>query len=226
MTPSAVDRPVAVQIGFNKCATLSLTRLFNRSGVRSLHCNWSRGKGRNATPPYQVRIHRNIVAQRPAFDGLDRFSGFFDLEHIRQQNHFENFKHFKVICETYPNARFILNVRDKAKWLRSRARHTGGVYLAKYMKIYNASEEEVFARWAQDFEAHHAAVRAYFADKPDRLVEFEISSEPISKIVTFFQPDFNLNPEHWGHAHKTNEKAWAETEKDRWADYDFSRFGA
>lgn len=225
---AALMRPIVVQIGFNKCATLSLTRMFNRSGVRSLHCNWSRGLNRQAGKAkkarYQARIHDNLAAGRPAFEGFDKFSGFFDLELIRMKRHCENFKHFAAISETYPNAKFILNTRDKAKWLRSRARHSNGLYLEKYMSLYKESEEQVFARWAADFDSHHAAVRQYFADQPDRLVDFEISTDPIATIVDFVAPNFTLDPSHWGHAHKTNDKSWATEAQDRWADYDFTAF--
>lgn len=223
-TTAPQQRPIAVQIGFNKCATLSLTRLFNRSGVKALHCNWSKGKGRQAKPPYQVRIHRNLKAGRPAFEGLERFSGFFDLELIRPKRHHENFKQFKAIAEAYPKAKFILNTRDKTKWLRSRARHTNGLYLSKNMALYNETKEQVFARWARDFDSHHANVRAYFADKPDRLVEFNISDESISKITDFFAPVFQIDPSHWEHAHKTSEKSWAQEAEDRWRTFDFTRF--
>ncbi|MFW8637121.1 sulfotransferase [Cribrihabitans pelagius] len=228
MTDAAApqDRPIAVQIGFNKCATLSLTRLFNRSGVNALHCNWSKGKGRKEKPPYQARIHRNLKAGRPAFTGLDRFSGFFDLELIRAKRHYENFKQFQAIAEAYPKAKFILNTRGKAKWLRSRARHTNGLYLSKHMALHNESEEQVFARWARDFDTHHANVRAYFADKPGRLLEFDITADPIAKLTGFFAPDFTLDPAHWGHAHKTSDKSWAQQDEDRWSSFDFARFGS
>ncbi|MBY6069078.1 hypothetical protein KUW17_20210 [Leisingera aquaemixtae] len=223
---SSQERTIAVQIGFNKCATLSLTRLFNRSGVNSLHCNWSKGKGRQEKPPYQARIHRNLTAGRPAFEGLERFSGFFDLELIRTKRHYENFKQFQAIAEAYPNAKFILNTRDKAKWLRSRARHTNGLYLSKNMALYNESEDQVFARWSREFDSHHANVRAYFSDKPGRLAEFDIAADPISKITDFFAPEFALDPAHWEHAHKTSDKSWAQQEEDRWSSFDFSRFSA
>ena len=224
--PEALLRPIVVQIGFNKCATLSLTRLFNRSGVPSLHCNWSRGVGRGTKPPYQAQIHRNLANGRPAFEGLDRFSGFFDLELLRPKRHFENFKQFAAIAETYPNARFILNIRDKAAWLKSRARHDEGRYLALQKGIYGETEEQVLARWSRDFDDHHAAVRAYFAERPGRLVEFDIAGDDIAKLVDFFAPEFTLDPAHWGHAHKTDDKSWAGTESDRMSSADFARFSA
>lgn len=223
-TPSPLQRPLAVQIGFNKCATLSLTRLFNRSGVKSLHCNWPGRRKDNTAPPYQLRIQRNLKNGKPAFAGLDQFSGFFDLELIRPQRHFENFKQFRTIAATYPNARFILNTRDKIKWLRSRARHTDGLYLAKYMALYDESEDLIFARWARDFDIHHAAVRDYFSDKPERLVEFNIDTDDISKVVKFFSETFELDPTSWEHVHKTNDKSWAQKESDDWDSFDFQKY--
>ena len=223
-TPGAELRPMAVQIGFNKCATLSLTRLFNRSGVPSLHCNWSRGVGRKTKPPYQTLIHRNIRDGKPPFDGLDPFRGFFDLELIRPKRHFENFKQFPKIAEAYPNAKFILNTRDKAPWLKSRARHTEGKYLSKYKALYDETEDQVFERWSRDFDAHHAAVRAYFAERPGRLIEFDIGRDDIGTLVDFFAPDFTLDPAHWEHAHKTDDKSWAKGGTDPMGGADFDRF--
>jgi len=209
-TIDPTQRPMAVQIGFNKCATLSLTRLFNRSGVNSVHCNWSKGHPNSKKPHYQGKIHRNLQTGRPAFDGFARFSAFFDLELIRSKRHFENFKQFATIAQTYPNAKFILNLRHKEDWVRSRTRHSNGKYLNKYKQNYNETEAEVLARWAQDFDHHHTQVRRYFQSQPHRLVEFHINTDPIEKLVDFFADSLPLDPLHWGHAHKTDDKKWAQ----------------
>lgn len=209
-----VEKPIVVQIGFNKCATKSLTILFAKSGYNALHYNFRffRGTRKKASErPAQEKIFQNIKAGRPAFTGFEDIDAFFDLEFHRPNMRRENFKSFREIHEFYPNAKFILNMREKEAWLNSRRRHQDGKYLAKFMSIYDETEDQIIQRWAEDYDSHHAQVREFFRPYPGKLLEFQIETDDVSKVIEFVKPDFKLNPEKWGHYHKSKNPAEAES---------------
>lgn len=189
------------QIGFNKCGTTALNKLFHHSGYRALHGTGWYWKDRNHPALHrrkaQVVIHRNLRAGRPAVESLEDFDAFFDMEFPRGPQQVENFRHFAAMARDYPDARFILNTRDKADWLRSRARHNDGVYLENACKATNLDAGAVLQMWAADFDRHHDAVRMFFAAEQDRLLDFDIDKTPIRKLVKFFKPDFVLYPRFW-----------------------------
>jgi len=199
-----MQRDFIFQIGFNKCATTALLWLFTNSGVPTLH-----GAGRKyrrtghhtvSLRHPQITIHHNICAGLPPVTGLEDFSAFLDMEHVRTKDGMivENFKFFDRFAAAYPNAKFILNLRDKSDWLRSRARHAKGEYLSLAMRRLNMDQDMVLARWADEFDRHNAAVRNFFEKEEDRLVVFDIDNDPVEKIVDFCAPNFVLDPVHWG----------------------------
>jgi len=201
------------QIGFNKCGTTALFRMFLRSGVKPIHSGgryWRRRNhpaiaGRNP----QVEIHINIEADLPALTGLEDFQAFFDMEYVLDMNMppVENFRRYRVFAEQYPTAKFILNTRNKSDWLRSRARHNDGGYVQRAMDRTGLDHDGVLDMWSEDFDSHHAAVRRYFADKPGRLLDFDIDHDGSEKLVDFLQPDIALKAEHWGKWRVTDEVA-------------------
>lgn len=207
------------QIGFNKTATTSLYWLFVNSGHSALHSSGRRArkKGHKVVSRIhpQVLIHHNILAGLPPAEGLDDFEAFFDMEYDFPRNaiKLENFKHFAAFAEAYPNAKFILNLRDKEAWLRSRARHQDGDYLSRSMVRLGMDEAQTLQYWADDFDRHHDAVREYFLTQQGRLMEFKLEEDPIDELVDFCQPKFDIDPDNWGAARVTDtvaeKKGWA-----------------
>ena len=58
-------------IGHNKCGTRPFVRLLRSNGYKSIHFD----NGRAAR-----RIQANFTFSRPLLEGLDRFTGYADLE--------------------------------------------------------------------------------------------------------------------------------------------------
>lgn len=189
------------QIGFNTCATTALYKMFAHAGVPSIHSSgriWRIQKhpavvGKNV----QETIHDNIEGGHEPLQGLEDFDAFFDMEFTRTGLEIENYRRFAVLAEAYPDAKFILNVRDKKSWLKSRARRANGDYLAVAMERLNGSEQDVLEQWSQDFDTHNRAVQAYFADKPERLIVFDIDTTPITDLIAFMAPEIRLRKRHW-----------------------------
>ena len=185
-----VDTPKVFQIGLNKTATRSIFVLFKRSGYPSLH--WHKGE-----------LARNIVRAKanndtPLKDYSDTIL-FTDMECVHTKNVLlEGYKEFEYLEKFYPNAKFILNSRDVDGWLRSRMLHREGKYFRYFTHHYNTTDPiEIMQRWKANWIAHHVAVREYFADKPGKLLEFELGKDDGGKIVNFFSPDIKLDIKHW-----------------------------
>lgn len=210
------------QIGFNKCATTALYSLFMSSGVPSIHSSGRFWRLRDhpavSQRNVQETIHNNIQSGQDPLKGLEEFRAFFDMEFIKTGKGIENYRQFRLFSETYPTAKFILNHRDKASWLRSRARHNDGTYLHLAMDRTGYSREGVFSMWSDDYDAHHQAVRDYFADKPGRLLEFDIDRSDIEDLVAFVAPKYRLKAPHWKRVRVTDHVALVR----RWKDVEAS----
>lgn len=192
----ATALPRVFVIGFNKCGTTSLHAMFKRAGHRCAHFKFKKADGSN------VKLADAIFANRdaglPLLTGLERARVFSDMEVNGVERRLEAYTLFRELDAQYPGSRFILNLRDKDKWLRSRLNQGNGGYAEKQMKTKGAeSREELLAIWSREWDAHVAGVREYFADKPGRLVEFNIEADDPQKLVEAF-PDYGLSAENWG----------------------------
>ena len=85
---------------------------------------------------------------------------------------------FRELDERFPGSRFILTTRDTQSWIASITRHFGGERTPMRRWIYGVGDplgaEE---RYAEVYDAHNAAVRAHFAQRPDDLLELDFAHE-------------------------------------------------
>jgi len=188
--------PKVVQVGFNKCATRSLTNLFAGSGHRAAHHKFKRvfGSNRNIARLMQ----QNIAAGRKIFAGFDDYTFYADLMIQTQSETYEAFKDFRRILADYPDTILLLNTRDREGWIRSRLKHGHGTFLEMVMAANGfASEAECVEFWKADWDRHLADVRAFMADKPEQMVEFDMDCDSVSDLVGRF-PQYQLSAEAWG----------------------------
>ena len=185
------------QIGFNKCGTRSLFHFFKDNNISSIH--YDGGKIANS----MLRHYNN---NEPMIDIRYKNTCFFsDMENIfRKKPLYIGLLFFKELSYDYPNSIFILNIRDKNNWLKSRCLHKKGDYLKDTSSKLNLSEEEVIKLWSNQWDTHINNVKIFFKDKPNRLIIFDIETDPINKLVSFFQPLLKLNPNKYKHYGKTN----------------------
>ena len=182
-------------IGFNKCGTTSLHEFFKRNGIASVHYDVVRsGPNTNLAKKFFDNREKNL----PLLDGIDEFQVYTDMEHQAARRNLSAYLHFDEIDAQYPGSRFILNLRDKDSWLKSRANHNNGRYAQRQM-VSNKVEtlEEVTAVWSDLWDSHIAKVRAHFADRPDQLLEFRIDEDEPRKIADFL-PEWDLDPAKFG----------------------------
>lgn len=185
------------QIGFNKCGTRSMFQLFRRSKIPSMH--WSAGTVGHA-------LRYNLVTGRRPFEGHEEYVFYSDLMGPRGQPVFEGHWYYRKFYEAYPGALFILNTRNEDRWITSRKRH--GDFINRFKRFYGlTTEAEVETLWREMWHAHHAGVRAFFADKRDVFLELDIETQGGEELAAFVKPHYTLDPAHWGHVGKATEDA-------------------
>lgn len=117
---------------------------------------------------------------------------------------------YQEMAARYPTAKFILTTRsDHNKWLRSISEHNMHRPWVGHRMIYGSYEaignEE---RYLRVYHRHRDSVRAFFADKPDRLLELCIDETrdwnalckylDISEVPTVPFPKSNVTASHMG----------------------------
>lgn len=191
----SVPLPRVVQIGFHKCGTRSLEQLFRGAGHRVVKFKLRRPfrRSRNAA----LLIRENLAAGRKAFAGFEDFIFYADLIYQSDHDAFEPIRHFREIMRDYPDTILLLNVRRREDWIRSRFNHGHGEFLRRVMRQRGTdSAEEIVAAWREEWDNHLANVRAFMADRPGQLVEFDLDNDPVQVLVERL-PEYCLRAEDW-----------------------------
>ena len=186
------------QIGFNRCGTEALHRFMLVNGVSSVH--WERGD-------LARRIVANIRLGLPLTAGYEETCAFFDMEWVTSTFIDEVFKGFPYLYSVYPDAVFILNTRSRDAWIDSRLAHGGGDYARAYrVALGLPTKESLVQYWVEDWERHHARVRAFFSGR-GRLVQFNIETDGPEKLVAAM-PEFNLDPSRYERIRNRGQRYW------------------
>jgi len=183
------------QIGFNKCGTTSLHDFFVKNGYASHH--WDNGK---IAKTIKENLNSNNILK-----SYSKNSFFCDIEYVDELIFAQNY--FKELSQCYPPAKFILNIRDKNKWIKSRLLHNNKTYVFKnnnaYSELLNIKSNESFLAdlWSRQWDFHIQKVKNFF-NNSGKLLIFDIEKDNICKLIDFFK-DLDLNKEHWGISNKT-----------------------
>ena len=150
--------------GLSRTGTLSLSRAVGMLGFHSRH--WAASFDTLAFDNGQLSIR---------FSEVDRYDALFDIPVAH---------YFKELDAHYPEARFILTVRERSSWLRSCERFLRPTpeQLAKLEDPKRAQIRiEVYGvtlfdreRFEQAYERHVQSVMEHFAGRPDDLLVMNI----------------------------------------------------
>jgi hypothetical protein len=206
------------QIGFNKCGTLSLYRLFSehtKPNIRSVH--WDYGR-------LALSMYNNAKKGRLLLSDYQDFQFFSDMEALvldgKSCTYYYLFKNFDIIDTQYPGSKFILNTRPIDRWISSRLNHVNGyrifgnkvqtienggqTYLASCMDFYQTKDpSKVLSIWTEEWKNHHDRVTEYFKHRPKDLLVFDVERDSINKIMDFL-PDIKFTTASMPHANRTN----------------------
>lgn len=148
--------PRVFGIGFHKTGTTSLAAALRQLGYTVTGPNFVRDPDIATT------------ALRRAFAVAERFDAF-------QDNPWPIL--FRELDARYPGSRFVLTVRPTDRWIASVVRHFGTQITPMRTWIYGvgspAGNEAVYTA---RYEAHNAAVRAHFRDRPGDLLEMDVTA--------------------------------------------------
>lgn len=184
--------PRVIQIGFNRCGTLSFHEMMKGSGYNCLH--WQDDEGHRLAE----RLVTNISLGRAPFAGYEDVQVFTDFAHLSGRLMIEGARYFRELHTAYPEAYFLFNTRDRGDWIASRAAHSNGGYLKRFCKLTGASGAEALSMWRAYFDHHSAAVSEYFATHEARFLRFDLDQDGPEKIVDWLAPDFSVDAAHWG----------------------------
>ena len=199
---SVIKNTKVFQIGFSKCGTATLAGFFNANGIRTIHHQF----GHLAFTMYD-NYKNNKTLLAPIYQ---HYIVFTDMENMFYDPPINiGMIMFKEIDKQYPGSKFILNVRDKNAWLKSRSLHpinnrNSTTILELNAEILHTTKEEVLSRWSKEWDDHLRAVKDYFKDRPNDLLVFDIEKDEPQKLVNFFKEDFNLDAKYYKHLNKTS----------------------
>jgi len=165
-------------IGLNKTGTTSLHRALEMLGYTGLH--WG-------GPDTRARVRRAMEEEKPMLSYLDpEIETITDLEEVTYN--------FDLADRQYPQARFILTIRDLDEWVDSRRRHVLRNREAKAAGSYHGPFLEIRERaWIADYQAHQTRVREHFSGRDEDLLVLDISSgdgwRPLCKFLDHELPD-------------------------------------
>ncbi|MEH6787865.1 MAG: glycosyl transferase family 90 [Paracoccus sp. (in: a-proteobacteria)] len=186
--PPPASRPVLsrkfFQIGFNKCGTTFIARLFAMNGIPTVH--WE----------------ENGLAEDIAFSKLSgraplqpwaHVTALTDMESVRSINLpiVEAFREFAYLDRSFPGSVFLLNTRRVEDWIISRYRHRGGRYARACAQARGVGLPDLADLWQADWDAHLAAVRSHFAGRPE-LIQIDIDKAGPADYRDALAPYFDL----------------------------------
>jgi len=171
------------QIGFHICGTRSLCEFFSANNFQTFHHyngklsedlfkNLAGGKT-HFSPELEGPFNGKIGA---FYSDMENFVEKRDRKEMNKQ---EGYKLFKEIHNGYPDALFILNVRND--WTDSKLKKKG------FYKHYTDLTEDEKRKMLDNAWAEHLRnVRSYFRGRKEFL-EFNIQDDKITKIVKWLE---------------------------------------
>lgn len=187
--------PRVVAVGFNKCGTRSLTSLFAGAGHKVIHHKLRRRFRRSRSIGRIMR--ENLDAGLPVLAGADDHIFYCDLIYSTPSGTFDGNSAFREILRDYPDTILLLNFRDREEWIRSRLRHGHGEFARREMQARGLSDEKALCEaWRREWDTHLAAVRAFMADRPGQLIEFDLDNDPVESLIDGL-PEFGLSSADW-----------------------------
>ncbi len=159
-------------IGFYKTGTTTLFEALKVLGFRTIN-----GDKPGSYPGADdgETLLRQIEAGDYRLPTFDLFDAFTDNPYFRL---------WREIYAQFPDARYILTVRDEQPWLRScvkfyRNRRVRPMRVWMFGKHADPSQSnESRQAWLDAYRAHNAAVRAHFATRPAQFLELDIIRAP------------------------------------------------
>lgn len=192
------DLPKLFVIGFSKTATTTIHKFFSSNGYKSIH--WDLPDGRFLAGV----VATNVLSDRPILATIDDYTVYSEFSYADGNVYLEANYFFRELYAAYPDAYFLLNVRDTDGWIKSRQKHFGrnkkgrGSLADRISKAYAATPDETETIWRSYHKLFHEQVKDFFQDKNDaRFLEFDIHLHGPRHLIEWLRPHFQLNQDKW-----------------------------
>lgn len=152
------------EIGYGRTGTGSITAAVRALGYRVLH--WG------------ARYHREMISELLAgrlYSCIDKYDYVSDFVAPL----------FRELDDAYPGSKFILSIRDEAKWWQSLCEHVQRKNLQPRMNFITFYRMQKFGcfdvpqnpqRVLRAYREHAKYVQEYFRDRPDDLLVLNVSA--------------------------------------------------
>jgi hypothetical protein len=185
-------------IGMNKIATTSLSELFKEGGYKSWHYSCM-----NTVTHESVilgeEMAMNVENGKYVMHGIDHAQVYSDMFFHRDYAWVDGVKWFDKFYNRHPESYFILQTRDMDEWLDSKRRHKNGDYIKRSCEYWQLEPEEMIEWFRNDRIEHEERVRSFFENKKyANFLEWNLNTDPISKVIDFVKRDYTLDEKNWG----------------------------
>lgn len=116
------------------------------------------------------------------------------LRHAQRHDAFEDMPwplFWREVDEAFPRSKFVLLTRPEDDWIDSVCNHFTGAPTPMFRLVYGKGHEQPQvnrAHWTRTFQTHNAAVRTYFADRPNDFLEMDLTrGDGWEKLCCFLQ---------------------------------------
>jgi hypothetical protein len=155
-------------IGFNKCATTAIERVFQVNSMKFQHrLDWKienyDGFSDTGVLPFQKIIVNKKTVVSHYKDGCDK--------HITWDRH--NYDNFKKLYNMYPSSFFILNTRQLKGWIYSRFKHG---YFGKRDWAHPISKELIDV-WIHNRDLYYTDILSHFQANKKNFLIVDIDSD-------------------------------------------------
>jgi hypothetical protein len=189
-------------IGFYKTGT---TTLFEALRILGYHTVNGDKPGSYPGADDGATLIRQIDAGDCRLATFDMFDAFTDNPYFRI---------WREIYAQFPDAKYVLTVRDEAAWISScvsfyRDRRIRPMRVWMFGNHADPSrDEESRQAWLDAYRAHNAAVREFFVSRPGQYLELDPTNEPgWDRLCAFLGAPIPAQP--WPHANaRKHNRPW------------------
>jgi hypothetical protein len=172
------------QIGFNRCATQSITEALSSQGIAAIHYLWKPNLKKKTHANIALTMHQNITSGKKILHGnLSSYQAFLDMEYARGDEILTFYTYFKEMYQQYPNSIFIMNTRPIQEWIMSRIKIGKGSHAQPYYKNIN---ENKLKKWVHHYFNHSIEVRNFFLENENRsyyFIPFCLKESTIPQLI-------------------------------------------
>ena len=139
----------------------------------------------------------NRATDAPILQHIEDADAYSDMSYFDNVTCINGNEYYKELHNEYPEAYYVMNLREMEGWIQSRTNHPNLVTRAMaYMGTQDLAE--VQQRWREQRNAHLTEARSYFNSIPcSRYFEFWVDNDPIDKLSEFVSDHYSLNLDAW-----------------------------